>query len=191
MISERLRNETAEHHEAIENARRFSRLGSDDFSKQEYVQILEKFYGFYKPLEEAFRQHPDVMQALDYERRFKLPLLRADLLHFGHTDDTLAQLEQCDALPPTQTLPQVLGAIYVMEGSTHGSQFIAKRLREQLNLDGQGLTFYEGYGKDTMPQWKAFKAYLDDTLSARPAQDGDAVVNAAGAIFNALHRWMD
>lgn len=191
MISERLRNETAGHHEAIENARRFSRLGSDDFSLQEYIEILEKFYGFYKPLEEAFRKHPDVMAALAYDRRFKLPLLRADLLHFGHTDESLAKLEQCADLPPTETQAQVLGAIYVMEGSTHGSQFIAKRLRERFELDGDGLAFYEGYGKDTMPQWKAFKAYMDSAQESNLAQDGDAIVASAAATFNALHHWMD
>ena len=187
MISERLRAETAEHHQAIENAKRFSRLGSDDFTQAEYIQILEKFYGFYQPLEEAYRQHPEVIDALDYERRFKLPLLRNDLLHLGHTDESLAQVERCTDLPPLQTKAQVLGCMYVMEGSTHGSQMIAKRLRQQLNLQDEGLSFYDGYGKETMSQWKAFKAYLDSALE----QEGDAIVSNASQTFNALHRWMD
>lgn len=189
MISERLRSETAGHHESIEQAKRFSRLGSDDFSLPEYVEILEKFYGFYQPLEEAFRRHPDVIEALKYDARFKLPLLRQDLLHLGHTEESIAGLPVCSDMPDSDSKAQVLGCMYVMEGSTHGSQFIAKRLREQLNLEDGGLTFYEGYGEETMPQWKAFKTYLD--AETANGQDGDAVVRAAAQTFEALHRWMD
>jgi len=194
MISERLRNETAHHHEAIENAKRFSRLGEPDFTLEEYQQILERFYGFYQPLELAFRKHAQVMEALDYENRFKLPLLTKDLKHFGHTNETLSSIPQCDYVPELETLPQVLGCMYVMEGSTHGSQFIAKRLQEQFNLDGAGLSYYEGYGKDTMPRWKTFKAYLDSSLGDGNQKDGaqdDQVATTAAQTFEALHRWMD
>jgi heme oxygenase len=188
-ISETLKIETAHHHEAIENAKRFTRLGSDDFSKDEYIQLLEKFYGFYRPLEKAFRQHPDVMQALDFDRRFKLPLLEEDLRFFGRDDAALAALPDCQTLPPTSTPAELIGCIYVMEGSTHGAQFISRRLRLQFQLDGEGVRFYEGYGKDTHPQWAAFKSYLDSHF-ANDAE-GQAVVNSASATFQALHQWMD
>lgn len=189
MISERLRAETAQHHEAIENAKRFSRLGADDFSLEEYQQILERFYGFYVPLENAFREYPAAIEALEYEARFKLPLLAQDLKHFGYTDERLSQIPRCDFTPPLENLAQVLGCMYVMEGSTHGSQFIAKRLREQLNLNDGGLSYYEGYGKDTMTRWKAFKDYLDNALEGG-VQD-DQVVSTAAKTFETLHRWMD
>jgi len=189
MISERLRAETAQHHEAIENAKRFSRLGAPDFNREEYKEILERFYGFYQPLEAAFRQFPQVMEALAFDARFKLPALTRDLKFLGHTDESLAQLPQCDFAPELKTLPQALGCLYVMEGSTHGAQFIARRLREQFNLDGEGVSYYEGYGKDTMPRWKAFKEYLDSALTDG-AQD-DQVVATASQTFEALHRWMD
>jgi heme oxygenase len=189
MISDVLKTETACHHEAIENAKRLTRLGSDDFSKAEYIDILEKFYGFYQPLERAFSKHTEVMAALDYDQRFKLPLLQKDLTLFGHTPDSLSRLPECEDLPTTETTGQVLGCIYVMEGSTHGSQFIAKRLRAHFNLEGEGVTFYEGYGKDTMSQWKAFKTYLDQVVNQNG--EDEAVVHAAAETFKALHHWMD
>ncbi len=192
-ISERLRTETVTHHESIENAKRLSRLGAPDFTLAEYQELLEHFYGFYKPLEAHFQAFPDVMSALDFEGRFKLPLLIQDLKHFGHTDDTLSQLPQCSDFPPMESLPQVLGCIYVMEGSTHGTQFITKRLREHFNLTDGGLRYYEGYGKDTMPRWKTFKTYLDTTLEAgpEPEQAKAQTIQTAGLTFDALHRWMD
>jgi heme oxygenase len=191
MISDVLKTETACHHEAIENARRLIRLGSDDFSKDEYIDVLEKFYGFYQPLERAFGMHTEVMAALDYNQRFKLPLLQKDLILFGHTPDSLSRLRECEDLPPTETTGQVLGSIYVMEGSTHGSQFIAKRLRAHFNLEDEGVTFYQGYGKDTMSQWKKFKTYLDQEISQKGEGEAEAVVHAAAETFKALHRWMD
>lgn len=189
MISERLRSETAGHHESIEQAKRFSRLGNDDFTLPEYVEILERFYGFYQPLEVAFCRHADVIDALQYEARFKLPLLKKDLIHLGHTEESIARLPICSDMPATDSKAHVLGCMYVMEGSTHGSQFIAKRLRERFNLQDGGLAFYEGYGQNTMPQWKAFKAYLDSEVSQ--GQDGDAVVMAAAQTFESLQCWMD
>lgn len=190
MISDTLKTETASHHDAIENAKRFSRLGSEDFSKPEYIQLLEKFYGYYRPLENAFRQHPDMMDALHFEQRFKRPLLEQDLRYFGHDDASLAKLPDCQDLPPTQSRAEAIGCIYVMEGSTHGAQFIARRLREQLKLDdGNGLRFYEGYGKDTHTQWKAFKTYMDKQFDKD--SEGNAIVSAASKTFESLHRWMD
>jgi heme oxygenase len=188
-ISQRLREETAGQHRAIEEARRFNRLGQQDFSREEYIQLLERFYGFYKPLEAEFRKHPEMMNALDYERRFKLPLLETDLKFFGLDDDALSRLPVCSALPPTETTAEVIGAIYVMEGSTHGAQFITKRLRQQLALGEQGLAFYQGYGQETMPRWQEFKTYLDSTFA--PDRDGDAVVASAVRTFEALHDWMN
>lgn len=190
MISELLKSETAHHHEAIENARRFTRLGAEDFSREEYLDILERFYGFYKPLEAAFRNHGAVLEALHYEKRFKLPLLEKDLIFFGYTPERISQLPVTSDLPPVSTQAQALGCIYVMEGSTHGAQFIARRLRGQLHLEeGQGVIFYEGYGKETMNQWKDFKGYLDSSVTTEAEQR--EVVDAAAKTFEALQRWMD
>jgi heme oxygenase len=189
MISERLRTETAHHHEAIENAKRFRRLGQPDFNLEEYKQMLALFYGFYQPLEESFRRFPQVLNALDYEARFKLPLLARDLKALGYTDDMLAQIPHCEYVPEVNSDAQALGAIYVMEGSTHGAQFIAKRLREQLSLGDEGLSYYQGYGSETQARWKAFKLYLDSVLE--DGAQNDQVVATASKTFEALHLWMD
>jgi heme oxygenase len=188
MISETLKVETAACHDAIENAKRFTRLGSEDFSRDEYVEMLSRFYGFYKPLEESFRRHPALMEALQYQQRFKLPLLTQDLTDLGVSPQALEALPLCTDLPPTESMAQALGCIYVMEGSTHGAQFIAKRLQAQLQLDEKGLRYYRGYGSQTMSQWKAFKDYLDTTIT--PAEE-PVVVAAATRAFECLQRWMD
>ncbi len=189
LISARLRTETADHHERIENARLFKRLSADDFSMDDYREILSRFYGFYAPLEKAFSQHANIMQALDYDQRFKLPLIAADLRAMGMTDDTLAAIPECTELPSTDTAAHAMGCIYVMEGSTHGAQFIARTIRQKLNLtEPTGVTFYEGYGKNTHPMWAAYKTYLDGSFD--PATQGDEIVEAASATFNALQHWM-
>ncbi len=188
MISETLKVETSACHDAIENAKRFTRLGSEDFSRDEYVEMLSRFYGFYKPLEEAFRGHPALMEALNYQQRFKLPLLIQDLTDLGVSPQALDAFPVCTDLPPTDSLPQALGCIYVMEGSTHGAQFIAKRLQAQLQLGDQGLSYYRGYGSQTMSQWKAFKEYLDTTVHTA---EEPTVVQAATQAFQCLQRWMD
>src|SRR5262249_36575930 len=104
-------------------------------------------------------------------------------------DASLAALPTATRQPSVDSPEQAIGTIYVMEGSTHGAQYISKRLAAHFNLDGNGLRFYEGYGKDTMPQWQAFKTYLDSAFDT--ARDGDTIVASAVHTFEALQDWMD
>lgn len=76
----------------------------------------------------------------------------------------------------------LLGALYVLEGSTNGGPFIQRAMARA--LPGVSLTALNPHGDQQAPRWAAFKAALDG-LTLTPAEQ-DTVVAAASATFGAL-----
>ena len=83
-------------------------------------------YGFLQPYEAHLRQHAEELgPAWEIAERQRAHLILADL---GVPAD---QLPLCPAMPPLATVPQLLGALYVLEGSTLGGQVLARQLVAQ------------------------------------------------------------
>jgi heme oxygenase len=79
----------------------------------------------------------------------------------------------------------LLGVLYVLEGSTNGARFIARRIREAYDLppDG-GAAFVDPYGEAQPSQWKAFKDAMEQLdLSEAEAR---SVTAAAQETFDAV-----
>jgi heme oxygenase len=73
-----------------------------------------------------------------------------------------------------------LGAMYVMEGSTLGGQYIARQVEKTLGLaPGRGDAYFRGYGDETGPMWRAFKAVLAEV----PERHSELVVRSAKRVF--------
>ena len=73
-----------------------------------------------------------------------------------------------------------LGAMYVIEGSTLGGQYIARHAEEMLKLaPGEGNAYFRGYGEQTGSMWRSFKAVLAEV----PDRYTEVVVDSAKAMF--------
>src|ERR1051325_9493262 len=119
-LADRLRRETRAEHEAIE-----ATLGLDrDPTLERYREILERFYGFYLPLERE-------LVPLGFSERVKTPLLRADLEALGIDPSTVSL---CADIPRPCTQPERFGVCYVLEGATLGGQIISRRLQSSLQI---------------------------------------------------------
>jgi heme oxygenase len=78
--------------------------------------------------------------------------------------------------------------MYVLEGSTLGSQFIAKHIAAKFNITaGSGASFFNAYGRSVGEQWSAFRAFLTANTSHG---DEDEVLTAARGTFETLSRWL-
>lgn len=84
---------------------------------------------------------------------------------------------------------RLLGFLYVLEGSTNGSQFIAAALRKSILPDGRGLSALDPHGPEQRERWRRFR----DGLSAVEADDSDVVciVDAAQRMFRYAIDLMD
>ncbi|RZK54693.1 MAG: heme oxygenase, partial [Hymenobacter sp.] len=96
-----------------------------------------------------------------------------------------SQLASCPAMPPLDTWPQLLGAMYVLEGSTLGGQVIARQLAKA-NIPQR--LYFSGYGERTGTMWKAFCQLL--TQAATPENEAD-IVQSARLTFQQLDAWLN
>ena len=156
----------------------------DGLDLAQYIGYLRKIYGVVAAWEErAAETAPAWMQAMLAPRQ-RAGLLRRDLVWFGVTIPE----DERPILPEIGDLPSLLGAMYVMEGSSLGGQFIARHVEDKLHLNqGEGDAYFRGHGNDTGRMWKEFC----DVLKMRVAdKDADAVVSSAKAMFAAFGAWL-
>ena len=180
----RLRAETRTEHEAIEAV-----LGLMDnrLSRERYQFVLERFYGFYRPLEPAIGDVGGWSgRGLDLDARRKSPWLEADLRALGCNR---TKLDLCTDLPPHDTPAECFGCMYVLEGSTLGGQIISRHVREVLGVTPEaGGRFYDGYSDRTGEMWQSFRSAL--TRFVVSSDDHDVAIHAAKETFQKLNRWI-
>ena len=180
MLTDLLRLQTRSHHERMEQLNELPRTIPDHLAQ------LTAFYGFIAPWEEAVSH---VLPATDPIRagRAKTPWLEADLEFFGVDAAQRAALPRARTIPSVESRAHILGAAYVLEGSTLGGQFISQHLERTLGLrDRQGYRFFASYGPEVRRQWDAFRAELLATSS--PAAD-ELILTSARQTFEHLHAW--
>ena len=188
MILSRLKRETHASHQAIEaRVDLLNHLGS----VADYRQLLERFWGFYAPIEERMLAGADWPRyGVDIQRRMKAPALTRDLAALGLAPDVLAALPRCRALPVPQSFPHRVGCLYVLEGATLGGQIIARTARGRLGLTPEhGCAFFMSYGEQVGLMWREFRALLVAAAIDEPAEA--AIVCGAQETFAAFDRWLE
>ena len=185
-ILKHLRSETSERHTVLEH-----RLPLVDprLSRDGYQSILEGFFGYYAPLEVQLSGASVWAElAFDFAARRKVPELEKDLLVLGRTAEELTRLPKCAKLPKLETIPQVLGCLYVIEGSTLGGQIITRHLQANLGITPEtGGAFFAGYGAETGARWQAFGAMITEAARFGGA---DEIVASANRTFETLELWL-
>lgn len=183
----RLKAETAHCHSSLENALDLMR---PEWPREDYIALLEGFYGYVTPWENAAAAAmPDALKDF-FDARRKAPLLTADIaILTGDRDRVQAvRLATAAELPDMAGIGRVFGSLYVMEGSTLGGRFIAPHVAALFGLEnGQGNAYFEAYGLRTGSMWNAFRDTASKTV---PADEYDAAVSAAIQTFDGLHAWL-
>jgi heme oxygenase len=182
-ILHRLKEGTKDIHQRVEQ-----RLPIFDpgFTLAQYVQLLERFYGFWAPLESKLSKVKALSDpALGLQYRMKSHLLEGDLLILGRDS---RKVSPCADLPSVDAFLPALGCLYVLEGSTMGGVVISKHVERHLNLRaGSGASFFNASGEAVGRRWSEFKSFL----AAHTCQeDCDDVVGSAQQTFLSLFKWL-
>lgn len=183
-VLQQLRTATAARHLALE-ARlplTHSRLDLDT-----YTRIIKAYYGFHLPLQQAMERFL-APQAIDPARQ-KIQALIKDLHALGLSDTQIHALPRCSALPAIDTIAQLLGVMYVMEGATLGGQVLRRIIADRLGVDAEsGGEFLDVYGRDTGRLWKAFLKQLAEFDT--PLHNAE-VVQSACLTFECFQTWLE
>ena len=190
LLTNDLKRETAPLHEALES--RVDIL-SEGLTLERYKFILQKFYGFYLPLESRISALNGFKAlGLDPLPRRKLPNLISDLGKLGLSSGAVEALPVCPELPGLTSLAHVWGSMYVLEGATLGGQIIRRELRKRPEFHQKDwFDFYNSYGDKVGTRWKEFCAALNRSGQETPIPGlRQAVIEGAVQTFEKLDKWL-
>jgi heme oxygenase len=185
-----LKHRTAGTHERVE-----ATLGLLDpqLSAARLRDVLSRFAGFWqgteRVIDEWAERAPVPAEHLRWTRRRRREVLRNDLLRLGLTVRDLNELPEAPSVFIAPDTSEVLGWLYVSEGSTLGGAVIDRTLRALPEGAALRLRTFAPYLEGPGPMWRDYLAYLcawvgDDGLRA------DQVVAAAEHTFDSLERWL-
>ncbi len=193
-IMDRLRIETRELHTYAETRPLQKALIKGSLPRETYVEYLGQMLLVHAALEGEIRKHTSSHRAFaavwrEYQEREGN--LRADLESLGVDPVTIEPLPATRATVEMierashETPMTLLGMLYVLEGSTNGSRFIARAIARAYNLEpGPGLSYLDPYGEKQTALWQQFK---DDMNSVGFENDEmDALVESAKHMFQAI-----
>lgn len=185
MLLDKLRTHTAAAHQQLEKLL-VPRI-KQATSTAAYTDVLQLFYGYFKPLEDEISKYVDSRLLPDYEERRKTAALIADI---NYLSGLHGPFKLCTQLPAIDNSRQAIGALYVMEGSTLGGKVIKNILMKNLGMDGSnGFDFFGGYGDDTAIKWQVFT----DTMNEKFSDPGthEEVLSAANDTFLKFKTWAE
>jgi heme oxygenase (biliverdin-IX-beta and delta-forming) len=172
-----LKRATADQHRAIENELAWL---SDAVTVPKLAWVLGRFHTFFEAWEPQAEASVEETLPGFFPPRRKLDLLTRDLAELGCA---VGPAESVNVRGITEW-PSVLGAMYVVEGSTLGGQFIARAIERRLGLSqSKGYSYFVGYGSRTGEMWRGFSSVVN---GAGP-DVAPEVVSSARATFEILH----
>lgn len=161
MVSEYLKQNTAEYHDAAEKLFNSEKIFNKTFTLEDYKKIINTNYLMLLHSEDKiFTSLSDKFsEKLQLDQRVKLPLIEKDLQSLSlDNQNTSHDLEFSNE-------HEALGAMYVIEGSTLGGNVIAKQLSRTEGFDNVTFNFFGCYQENTGPMWKNFKEVLDTEVT--------------------------
>ncbi len=192
-IAATLKDSTWELHQQAESGELQKRLVKGELGREEYAAHLSQLYLVHRTLEaclDGAAGKCNQVKALNSEDLRHTSKLEADLEHLDTTPSAVTPvpatksfttwIEDTAKRNPTA----LIGVQYVLEGSTNGNGFIAKKIGPALNLEGDGLRYLQSYGPAQRETWARFKSRLD-TLDLGPSALVE-VVDAAKRTFEGV-----
>lgn len=182
-----LRQETSAAHQQMEDKVRIQdRLKNRDG----YRDLLEKFLGWYEPMEDKISQvtaRDAETSGLNLDERRKTGWLVDDLKALNLDDAAIRALPRCAALPEVTDPSQAIGCLYVMEGATLGGRHISAMMQGSA-VPAEARHFFGSYGAETGEKWKQFIAALENF--GRAGGDSTKIAAAAKASFASMEAWV-
>jgi heme oxygenase len=182
----RVKRETREQHQQLESILPIAR---ENFTLAEYQFVLEKFFGIYRPLEAGISEFAALPETQQWERRKKTTTLENDLADLGLAQAAIMALPMA-RIATMNTLPEILGTMYVLEGATLGGQFISRAVGQRFGFDQRkGCRFFSSYGPEVGSMWRCFGEVVREQMNS--SDDADRFVAYATLTFSTFAQWLE
>jgi len=177
-----LKTKTANSHKKLECLPVSASIISSDMKLSDYIDYLCLMHDVHKEIESVvFPLLSDIID--DIELRKKTHLIEDDLFYLNHNKTIANRVFNVKEI----NIPFALGILYVIEGSTLGGRYILKNITTITGLDkGQGVSYFDGYGKKTGNYWKSFLIFLEEYEQSYNC--GNTIIEGAIYAFDSIHK---
>lgn len=198
-LSRRLREVSRSHHADAYQLPFFEALQAGTLQPTSYVGQLRGLAIIHGVVERELARAPEALDGIRRVYRPRLPSLLNGLAVFSVLDHpdvvpaTAAALEVADrALHCSSRDPiELVGFVYALEGSIHGTRVLRPRYEETLRLAGQGGTSYlDGHGEESRERWRLFTAAVDEVGAGLDEPRTAAVLSACHDAFTGIMRML-
>jgi heme oxygenase len=153
-------------------------------SKDDYIEVLKLFYGYFKPVEDRLDKYLSDTDVPGYSQRRKSSSILSDIAALGEG----ISMPVCNDIPEINSKEEAWGAMYVLEGSTLGGQIISNMIKKVLVMnDDSSLSFFKGYGNESEQMWKSFTETLNNSTTG---DKQDITVGTAKETFIKFKNWV-
>lgn len=182
-LHRRLREATKTLHHATDHHPLLAVLLSNDISLSRYGNALAALHGALAPMESGILEFLEPRPGLfDYAQRVKTPALEQDLAQLGRKPIITGI-----PMPTPGSIPELIGILYCIEGSTLGGRFIVRHLR-QSSGESFPMAYFSVYGELTELRWGEFWKFADSHCRQ---DDYERSINLAVATFQSMKRHFD
>jgi len=180
MLQKYLKEATQNNHAELEQLMFADQIMNGTLTLPQYKKIVATNYLVHNLLEEHLLTTlvPEIAAKLKIGARRKLASLKADISELK-MNIPWAKFDTPSIAFENEA--SILGALYVLEGSTLGGSIIVKKLKNNLNLNDLHLNFhyYQIYGTNLIQYWKEFC----EILNAQPFNTYDDSIYGAKKMF--------
>lgn len=191
LLMEDLKDMTLTAHRAVEALPFNMRIMDEEITRPQYGQLLMHLLHMHTCVTHALGESTCVrVRSVSEHVPSKVNLLKGDLRSLEILPMTFAD-NPFEAWA-TQDQCRLLGALYVLEGSTLGGMVIRKRIAAALSLDEDEIQYYTGYGRDTAARWAEFKSRMN-ALQLTQTERADVIdgANQTFELFAAMFRHLE
>lgn len=175
MLTDTLKEKTQTLHDKLEANPFMQKLLLGTFNQEDYRLLLTLFHEVHRVIESQLC----AFEELQMPKRQRLASLREDLCALACDDKCIASIPQGDLEIKIDTLSGAYGALYVLEGSRMGGQFLSKMVQKALG-EKTPVAYFDGLGAQTLAYVQELKAFIN---SQEDTIDTKACVQCAKDVF--------
>ena len=181
-----LREKTRDDHRRLDHHPLLGPLVRPGLTREHYGRVLLTFSWIYEHVDARLQMALDqFVGELPFHMSDRRGWLHADLDQLGLLSQSQNSPLHAWTVPPITSPAQLIGHLYVVEGSTLGGQVIARLVHEGIGITPEsGGRFFHGHGAKTIEHWESLWTLAGTLVSAG---DEPPCAQAASQLFAALN----
>lgn len=157
MLTDTLKEKTQKLHDKLETNPFMQKLLLGIFNQEDYKLLLKILHEAHRVIEGQLY----AFEELKMPKRQRLSKLKEDLNALKCDDSCIASIPQGDLEVQIDTLSKAYGALYVLEGSRMGGQFLSKMVQKAVGEETP-VSYFDGVGAQTLAYVQELKALIND-----------------------------